>query len=265
MPRIEDVSERTRGTFFRCLHDERPDDPEVLAIRKNWFDRYIERGLRAKVLITDAEEVAGLCQCIPIEHSHFLGHDLMAILCIWVHGYEHHLGNRQGQGYGRMILEDIEEDARESGFKGVAAWGKDFPYWNPVSFYLHMGYEKADQIDNDVLVWKPFSNDAEPPKFLRQSKTGPVHDDRVTLVSLCTGWCGGCDFNLEARKAARELGDHRVDFIEVDTSLRRNLLEWGVSDGILMDGKPYRQDGPPFTADDIMKDVLELLEEKKSS
>jgi GNAT superfamily N-acetyltransferase len=261
MARIENVSDRTIGTFFRCLHDERPDDPDVTAIRRRWFDTHVELGLRAKVLITDADEVAGLCQYIPIEHSHYLGRDLMAILCMWVHGYEHHLGNRQGQGYGRMMLEEIEGDSRDCGCKGVVVWGKDFPYWNPISFYLHMGYEKVDQTGNDVFAWKPFTKDAEPPRFLRRRKTGPRHADRVTIVSLFTGWCGGCGFNLEARKAAEELGE-AVDFIEVDTSDRENMLEWGISSDILIDGESYRPDGPPFTSEDIREHVLNLLKEK---
>ncbi len=264
MPRIEDLSPETEGTFFRCLHDERPENPEVTLIRKRWCRRHRDLWLRTRVLVTDADEVAGLCQYLPIEHSHYLGRDLMAILCIWVHGYEYHLGNRQGQGYGRMMLESIEKDARRSGFKGVAAWGKDYPDWNPVSFYEHMGYSRADKVGNDVLVWKTFDGEGEPPRLLRQMKRGPIVQDRVTVVSLCTGWCGGCSFNLEAREAAKEL-QNLVDYIEVDTSVRKNMLEWGISDGILLDGEPYRNDGPPFTREDLKRDILDLLMKKSGT
>lgn len=261
MPRVRDVTGETLGTFFRCLHDERPDDPEVIRIRKDWFDRNVPLGLRAKVLVTDLDEVAGLCQYIPIEHSHYIGSGLMAILCMWVHGYPHHLGNRQGQGYGRMLLETVERDADRSGCHGVAVWGKDYPYWNPVSFYEHMGYVRADQVGSDVLVWKSFRGEGDPPRLLRQRKKGPISKDRITVVSLFTGWCGGCSFNLEARSAALELGDI-VDFLEVDTSVRDNMLDWGISDGILIDGEPYRSDGPPFTKEEIKRDILSLYRKK---
>ena len=53
-----------------------------------------------------------------------------------------------------------------------------------------------------------------------------------------------------------------MDFTEVDTSVRENLEEWGVSDGILLDGVPYRQDGPPFTALELRHDILSLFREK---
>ena len=259
--RVEDLSEETEGTFFRCLHDERPDDPEVLAIRRRWYDEFSGKGFGAKVLINDSGEVAGLVQYMPVEHSHYLGRDLLAILCMWVHGYDHHIGNQQGQGFGRALLSAVEEEARAAGFKGVAVWGKDFPYWNPVSFYEHMGYTRVDRDGMDVLVWKPFTPDAEPPKLLRQTGKAVPGEEKVNVVSLFTGWCGGVDFSLLAREAVEGLGD-RVDFTEVDTSIRENMLEWGVSDGILLDGKPYRQDGPPFTAGELRKDILDLYEEK---
>lgn len=259
--KLESISKDTEGTFFRCLHDEKPDDPRVVEVRRRWFEEHKHQGLRAKVLIADSGEVVGLCQYLPVEHSHYEGRDLMAILCMWVHGYEHHIGNQQKRGYGRFMLELIEEDAREAGFKGVTVWGKDFPYWNPVSFYEHMGYSRVDQAGNDVLVWKPFTDDAEPPRMLRQVGKAPGDPGKVSVTSLFTGWCGGCIFNLMAREAVDGIEDI-VDFIEVDTSIRENLLEWGVSDGILLDGKPYRSDGPPFTTEELRADIMNLYRKK---
>ncbi|MGD0999751.1 MAG: GNAT family N-acetyltransferase [Candidatus Brocadiia bacterium] len=119
--RLVDIAESTEGTFFRCLHDEKPEIPGVTALRRRWYERLKRRGLRAKVLMREDGAVLGLCQYVPIEHSHFIGRDLFAILCIWVHGYEHLVGNQQRKGYGRFILNSIEEDARGSGAKGVAA------------------------------------------------------------------------------------------------------------------------------------------------
>jgi hypothetical protein len=33
--------------------------------------------------------------------------------------YEHHVGDQRSRGYGRFMLNHIEQDARSSGFKGV--------------------------------------------------------------------------------------------------------------------------------------------------
>jgi len=39
-------------------------------------------------------------------------------------------------------------------------------------------------------------------------------------------------------------------------------MEWGVSGGILLDGKPYRSDGPPFTAEELREDIMNLYRDK---
>lgn len=142
-------------------------------------------------------------------------------------------------------------------------WGKDFPYWNPVSFYEHLGYSRVDQIDNDILVWKPFTDNANPPRMLRQKNRPIAEENKVSVVSLFTGWCGGCVFNLMAREAVDGLEDI-VDFMEVDTSVREKLLVWGVSDGILLEGEPYRSDGPPFSVEELRQEILGLSRKKTS-
>jgi GNAT superfamily N-acetyltransferase len=263
--RLVDIDAETEGTFFRCLHDEKPDNPRVTEIRRRWFDRHKDKGLRAKVLVLDTGEVVGLCQYLPIEHSPFLGRDLLAILCIWVHGYAHHVGNRQGQGYGRFILDAIEQDARSSNAKGVAAWGKDFPYWNPVSFYEHMGYARADQEGADVLVWKRFDPDAEPPKLMRPVRPLPQGVGKVKVTAFLSGWCGGgISYCFKARQAVEGL-DQIADYEEIDTSDRQRRLEYGVGfDGVYLDGKPFRADGPPFSVDELKAEIRQLHEQKKT-
>lgn len=256
--KLLDVDRETEGTFLRCLHDERPDDPRVVALRRRWFDAYRDKGLRAKVLVLDTGEVAALCQYMPVEQTHIVGEDLLAILCIWVHGYDHHIGNRQGNGYGRYILEAIEEDARASGAAGVVAWGMDFPYWNPVSFYEHMGYSRVDKDGMAVLVWKLFTETASPPKFLRQTRR-PVGDPgRISVVAFVNGWCtGACENCVTAREAVEGL-EEIVDYRDIDTTDPEVLTAWGISDGLYVEGEPYRPYEPPWTSEELRQDLIEL-------
>ena len=260
--RLVDVDATTEATFLRCLHDEAPDDPRVITLRKGWVDRNKRNGLRAKVLILDGGEVAGLCQYMPVEHTQFVGEGLLAIHCIWVHGYDHHIGNRQGNGYGRYILESIEEDARACGSLGVCAWGMDFPYWNPVSFYEHMGYDRADKSGMAVLVWKPMKDGASPPSFRRAVRRPAAGAEKVSLTvfmnGCCTGSCGEC---IKAREAVEGL-DAVVDYVEIDTSDLVTLGEWGISMGTFLDGEPHREDEPPCTSDVLRGDILAAAERR---
>jgi len=259
--KLVDVDSTNEATFLRCLHDERPDDPRVVALRRRWFEAHRDKGLRAKVLVLDTGEVAALCQCMPVERTHIEGNDLLAILCIWVHGYDHHIGNRQGNGYGRLILEAIEDDARDSGFAGVVAWGMDFPYWNPVSFYEHMGYTRVDKTGQAVLVWKVFRDGAAEPRWAREVRRPEGVPGKVSVVVFVNGWCtGGCSQCVTAREAVAGLDDV-VDYREIDTSDPDVLREWGISDGLYVNGEPYRPYEPPCTSEMLRNDLIELAEQ----
>jgi GNAT superfamily N-acetyltransferase len=260
--RLIDVDASTEPTFLRCLHDEAPDDQRVIALRRRWYEAHRKLGLRSKVLRLDGGEVVALCQYMPIEHTHLVGKDLLAILCIWVHGYEHHVGNRQGNGYGRFILESIEADARASGASGVAAWGMDFPYWNPVSFYEHMGYRRVDKSGMAVLVWKPFVETATPPAFHSERRRPSPGSKKVSVTLLLNAWCSGaCGQCVAAREAVAGLEDI-VDYVEVDTSNPETLREWGTSNELFLEGDPYRQDEPPWTSEMLRVDILDLAARK---
>ena len=264
--RLVDVDERTEETFFRCLHDEKPANPRVVEMRKRWYEAHKEKGLRARLLYSDSEEVVGLCQYMPIERSIFIGRDLMVILCMWVHGYEHLVGNQQGKGYGSFMLGAVEDDARRAGMKGVVAWGKDFPYWNPVSFYEHMSYSRVQRLGRDVLVWKAFEPGVEPPQFMQPRVQPSEGREKVKVMEMTCGWCsGGIECCLEARAAVAGL-EGIVDYEEIDTFDFETRAGCGLSfDHVYVDGSPYKPDGPPFTSEELRGDILELYEAKARS
>jgi len=168
--KLVDISAETESAFFTCLHLEEPENLEYTAPLRNWYAEYKDKGYKAQVLILDDGRIVGKCHYIPIEHSPFVGENLLAILCICVWPYEHHIGDQRGRGYGRFMLNHIEQYARSSGFSGVVAWAMDWD-WNPVSFYQHMGYSIVDREDKVVVVWKSFYDGAEPPTLLRLDNT----------------------------------------------------------------------------------------------
>ncbi len=250
-----EIDETTEGTYYRCLHDEIPADPRVIEMRKAWRARFQPKGHRAKVLKDDAGQVVGLTNYIPVEHSPYEGKNLMAILCMWIHGYEHLVGNQQAKGYGRFMLSEIEADARESGMDGLVVWAKDYDAWNPVSFYEHMGFERADQNGLDVLAWKAFSERAERPAFLKRNTliaTEARADDRVSVTFFSNGWCGGgCQLCMMVRDVTEELSDEAA-LTEVLAWDKDDMRARGESiDMLYVDGEAFRPDGPPASAEEL--------------
>jgi len=256
-----EIDETTEDTYYRCLHDERPADPRVIAMRRAWRAEFQPKGHRARVLKDDAGAVVGLTNYIPVEHSPYEGHNLMAILCMWIHGYEHLVGNQQSKGYGRFMLSEIEADARASGCDGLVVWAKDYDAWNPISFYEHMGFERVDQEDLDVLAWKPFTPRAERPSFLRRNTlvaSERPDDGRVQVTLFSNGWCGGgCQLCVMTRDAVTGLEDE-VDYREVLAWEKNGMRDRGESvDMLYVEGSPLRPDGPPIGQEELRATLRE--------
>lgn len=204
-----------------------------------------DRGLRVKLALDDDDQVGGMIHYVPVEESSAEGKDLYFILCIWVHGYKEGRGNFQKRGMGKALLRAAEADVREIGSKGLVAWGVSLPFFIRASWYKKQGYRRVDKQGTLVLLWKPFADDAVPPKWIREEKKPQPTPGIVTVTSFINGWCPAQNLVYErAKRAASEFGD-KVIFQEISTFDRNVFLEWGIADALFIDGKQVRTGPPP--------------------
>ena len=246
--RIIDLTDEHRATFCACLEDWSLETQEAGDHKARWCDTMKDRGLRVKLAVDDDGTVAGMIQYLPIEESWVEGKGHYFIPCVWVHGHRQGIGNRQGRGLGRALLEAAEAEARTLGAKGMAAWGLALPVWMKASWFRRHGYRKVDRDGIAVLLWKPFDHDAMPPAWIRQRKEPPTTPGKVTVAAFRNGWCTAQNLAFErAKRAAADLGE-RVDFQVVDTSERAATLEWGLCDALFIDGKRVWTGPPPSYA-----------------
>ncbi len=232
--------------FLCCLEPWSEEMKDAGDIKPRWYERMKDQGLVVKLALDDDGQVAGMIQAWPVEHSWLDGRDCYVIGCTWVHGYEDKgVGNRQGKGMGRALLAAAEEEARERGALGMAAWGLWIPVWMKARWYRKQGYRKVDRLGIVQLVFKPFSDQAEAPRLVRPRKKPERIPGKVVVTSFVNGWCPGQNIAAErARTAAESFGD-RVVYQRIDTSDRATLLEWGRSDALFLDGKDVSSGPPP--------------------
>ena len=128
----------------------------------------------------------------------------------------------------------------------MAAWGLAIPVWMKASWFRRHGYTKADRQGMAVLVWKPFTPDAQPPRwFDKGTKLPDPEPGRINVTVFSAGWCMACNLTAErAQAAAAEFGD-RVAYREIDTSERAAVADWGYVDELFIDGKQVRTGPPP--------------------
>lgn len=251
---VIDLQPEYQTSYFNCLEDWSADIAEAGPHKACWYERYRERGLRVKLYIDDDGKAAGMIQYLPIEQSFVAGSGLYLILCIWVHGHKQGIGNRQGRGIGKALLQAAEQDARELGAKGIAAWGLWLPVWMKAAWFRRHGFQKAERNGLSLLVWKPFSNDATLPHWVKERKTPAPIPGKVAVTAFINGWCTAQNMVYErAKRACDEFGE-QVVFTSIDTSVPEAFAEWGIVDGIFIDGKRLTY-GPPLAYEKIRRKI----------
>ena len=248
--KIIDLTDEYEKLYFMCLEDWSEEIKEAGNHKEVWYSKMKDKGLRVKLAQDEDENIGGMIQYIPIENSFVDGKDLHFINCIWVHGYKKGRGNFQKKGMGKALLQASENDAKARGSKGIVSWGLSLPFFMKASWYKKRGYKKVDKQGIQVLLWKPFTEDAVPPRWIKQKKKPDAFSGKVTVTTFLNGWCPAQNMVFErARRAASEFGD-KVIFKGYDTSERRLFLEWGISDALFIDEKEIRT-GPPPSYDKI--------------
>lgn len=261
--KVIDLEPEYYDTYFNCLEDWSDEMKEAGNHKACWYHKYKEKGLRVKLALDEEGTVAGMIQYLPIEESFIDGKDLYSILCIWVHGYKKGIGNFQGKGMGTALLDAAENDVKILGAKGMAAWGLRLPFWMKASWFKKHGYKKADRDSIRLLVWKAFSDDASPPHWIHQKKAVAKNPGKVTVTAFINGWCPAQNIVFErAKRACIEFGD-KVVFESIDTSDREKFLQWGISDGLFVDGKQISH-GPPLPYEKIIKIISKKVKKLPS-
>lgn len=245
--KIIDLDENNKSLYFICLEDWSEEMKDSGNHKQKWFDKMKDKGLRVKLSLDDNGTVSGMIQYVPIEHSTVEGKDLYFINCIWVHGHKQGRGDFRKRGIGKALLQAAEDDAKALGAKGIAAWGLRLPIWMRASWFRRHGYSTVDKMGMQALVWKRFTPDAVPPKWIRRKVKPTTEPGKVTVTGYINGWCPAMNIGFERTKraAADPIFKDKVIFREINTFDHENLLKYGISDAIFINDKEVRNGPPP--------------------
>lgn len=246
--KIVDLNKDYENDYFVCIEDWSDEMKEAGNHKELWYRKMKDKGLGVKLALNDEGRPVGMIQYIPIEYSFAEGNELYFILCIWVHGYKNKgVGNYQKQGIGKTLIHAAEDDVKKRGAKGLVAWGVPLPVFMKASWFKKQGYVKVDKEGflGRVLLWKSFSDDAVPPRWIKAKKKPETDPEKVTVTAFINGWCPAYNMVFErAKRASSELGDNVV-FHEINTFNKDVFNEWGISDSLFINGKKVNTGPPP--------------------
>jgi Acetyltransferase (GNAT) family len=243
--KIIDLTPEHEKQYFCCLEDWSDEIKDAGDHKACWYARMKDKGLRVKLASDDNGTIGGMIQYLPIELSSFEGKDLYVVLCIWIHGHKQGIGNFQKKGMGKALLKAAEDDVRNIGSKGLVTWGILLPFFMRASWFKKQGYKVVDKDGILRLLWKPFSQEALPPFFIKQKKKPEQNKGKVTVSLFLNGWCPAMNTSYErTKRAIADFGD-KIQLNEYFTFDKDIQREWGISDAIFIDEKKIWTGPPP--------------------
>lgn len=247
--KIVDLEEKHLKSYLCCLEEWSDEFNDAGDHKEKWYSVMKDNGLRVKVAVIN-DQIYGMIQYLPIEYSTANGCDSYFINCIWVHGYDKGVGFQQKKGIGKKLLLAAENDVKSLNKKGLVAWGVALPFWMKASWFKKQGYKKVDRDGIALLLWKPFEEKTDSPKWIRVQKKPRRIKGQVTVTAFVNGWCPAQNLNYERAKRVASEYNNLVDFRGINTLDRKTFLEWGISDAVYIDNKRI-SNGPPLTYEKI--------------
>lgn len=205
---IRDMLPEDEYFVSTCSHvDESEETDDCGRRRLSLLRELVSRGGSVKAALVDGHHV-GFAYGIPIEISPWgpMGEGLMVIPCLYV------MQRGSKAGVGRALIEAIEDDAKSSGRVGITTIAfRGLPgaeWFMPASFFEHLGYDPISEQGRTVLLWKTFSEEAEPPRLLKPTyEYRPVHG-KVVIDLFWNGFCQTSSIEAQrVREVCSEFGD----------------------------------------------------------
>lgn len=235
--KLIDITPENEKLYFCCLEEWSEDMKDAGDGKQKWYEYMKDKGLKVKFALDDNNVIGGMIQYVPVEHSMVNGENLYVVLCIWVHGHKQGRGDYRKRGMGKALLQAAEDDARLLGANGLVTWGLIIPVFMQASWFKRQGYKVVDKAGIMRLMWKPFNENAIPPKFMKPRKLPEKGKEKVNVTIFSNGWCP--NFNIAYERAIRASGEFpgKTSLQAYNTTDKAIIEEWGITDGLFIDGK----------------------------
>ncbi len=147
-----------KETFF-CIKDtKRPGFKDKL----NWFEKRYKEGLKIKILKNDTGKMIGFIEYVPAKYAWrpIDADNYMFIHCTYLYSKKD-----RSKGYGSMLIEDAEKEAKAKGMDGLCVMTSKGGWLADKTLFEKNGFKQIEVKDRFELLSKTWNNNSKNPKF----------------------------------------------------------------------------------------------------
>ncbi|WP_394973027.1 GNAT family N-acetyltransferase [uncultured Croceitalea sp.] len=147
-----------KETLF-CIKDTKK---QGFKDKVNWLKKRHKEGLRIKILKNDDDKMIGFIEYVPAKKAWrpIDADNYMFIHCTYIYAKK-----ERSKGYGSMLIEDAEKEAKTKGMDGLCVITSKGGWLANKTLFEKNGFEQIETKDRFELLSKTWNNNSQKPKF----------------------------------------------------------------------------------------------------
>ena len=127
-----------------------------------WFEKRFDEGLKIKILKNDADKMLGFIEYLPakVAWRPIDADNYMFIHCTYIYSKK-----ERNRGYGSMLIQEAEKDAKAKGMDGVCVITSKKGWLANKTLFEKNGFTQIESKDRFELLSKKWNDEAEEPKL----------------------------------------------------------------------------------------------------
>ena len=148
-----------KETFF-CIKDTKR---QGFKDKLKWFEKRRREGLKIKILKTEEDKMIGFIEYVPAKNAWrpIDADNHMFIHCIYIYSTK-----ERSKGYGAMLIEDAEKEAKAQGMDGLCVMTSTGGWLANKTLFEKNGFKQIEAKDRFELLAKTWNKNANKPRLL---------------------------------------------------------------------------------------------------
>ena len=182
------------------------------AMKKDWFLRSYEDGLRIKILYNESDKQIGYIEYVPAD---FVWRPVEAPGYMFIHCMFIYAKKDKEKGYGSFLVKACEEDAKKQNMKGVCVMTSNGTFIANKQLFIKNSFTEVDKLERYELMVKKFDQDSENPQLIDWTK------DREKYKGCHLIYADQCPWHHKSVEALKEVAQE----VGIDLKIKK-LTTW---------------------------------------